>query len=273
MGSDLNLEPETARKFAKALRKERKRRGHTQDTLAAAVGCSRPTVTRYESGRHLPHRDLAQDFDNALGAGGYLVSLLPDPSAEQERLERLTKFVDMEGEARDIHQFQCQVVPALGQTEAYARSVLGASLPPKGAAEIDLLVQQRLHRQRLFDREDPVRIHFVVDESALRRMVGGTHVMLAQWEHLLKLSTHPGVRLQVMPFSEGAHAELVGSYTLMETESQGQILYLETLATGNIVTDPASIALTRQKFDSLAANSLSEKGTRAFLRGVIEEAR
>ncbi|MCK9870310.1 helix-turn-helix transcriptional regulator [Nocardiopsis dassonvillei] len=271
MGNQPDAPHPSAEKFAKALVQARKNGGLTQLDLAQAAGCSRPTVARYESGRHLPPADLAQAFDDALGAGDYLVSQLPHPSPERERMERLKRFVEMEKSASHIRQFQCQVVPGLQQTPEYARAVLGASIPPKGTAEIDLMVAQRLERQQILDQEHPPWLHFIIDEGALRRMVGSPTVMVDQWGHLLEATERTNITVQVMPFSEGAHADLIGSYTLMETELHGTIQYLETLATGNIVTDPSAIALARARFDSLATNALSEKTTRTLLRELIKE--
>ncbi|QKW32518.1 hypothetical protein HUT17_05145 (plasmid) [Nocardiopsis flavescens] len=134
------------------------------------------------------------------------------------------------------------------------------------------MAAQRLEQQQILDQEHPPGLHFILDEGALHRMVGSPKVMVQQWEHLLEATERTHITVQVMPFSEGAHAELADSSTLMETELHGTIQYPETLATGNIATNLPATALARARFDSLATNALSEKTVRTLLRELIKEA-
>ncbi|MEU0237713.1 helix-turn-helix transcriptional regulator [Nocardiopsis sp. NPDC006198] len=264
-------EKECAARFAQTLKDERKRRRLSQTDLGALIKYDRRTVGRYESGRYLPPLDWARALDEALGISLF-ASLLPHPQVEQERQERLTKYVDIEQNvATALKQLQVQVVPALLQTERYARTVLAASIPQKGPVDIDRMTLARLKRQEVFNREDPLPAHFVLDEGAARRLMGGPALMVEQWKHLLASIDNPYITVQVLPHAEGAHAALLGSYTLLETVTQGDVLYMETMVTGTVVTDIPEVGVARQIFDSLMARALSPAGTRAFLEGLIKK--
>lgn len=272
MARELTPEEQTyATKFAEALKSERRKRGLSQEQLGALINRSRATVTRYESAQHLPPPGFADDLDACFGTKLF-ASLLPGTSREQQ--DRLTKYVEIEqNDTEQIKQWQPQVVPALIQTPEYAREVIAASLPPKPAPEIERLVQGRLERQQLFSRENPIPAHFILDEGAARRLVGGPEVMAGQWSYLREQAEHPYITIQVLPHSQGAHAALMGAYTLLETRMQGPALYLETMVTGSVFTDIEHVTAARQRMDSLMARSLSPAETIRFFDKLTAESR
>ena len=55
----------------------------------------------------------------------------------------------------------------------------------------------------------------MIDESALRRPLGGVEAMRAQLRHLIEVTEYPRVTLQVMPFSRGGHPAAGGSFTVL----------------------------------------------------------
>ena len=78
---------------------------------------------------------------------------------------------------------------------------------------MEIGVRVRLARQRrLMDPDDPLELVVVVDETALRREVGGVEVMRAQLRHLIEAAALPTVTLQVMPFSVGSHYSMDGCF-------------------------------------------------------------
>ena len=273
MSRELTPEEQTyAAKFAKALKSERRKRSLNQEQLGAHITRSRATVARYESGKHLPPTDFASALDECLKTNELFASLLPHNDREQQ--DRLTKYVEIEqNHAEQLKQWQPQVVPALGQTPEYAREVIAASLPPKPTPEIERLVQGRLERQQLFSREKPIPAHFVLDEGAARRLVGGPEVMAGQWSYLREQAENPYITIQVLPHSQGAHAALMGAYTLLETRTQGPALYLETMVTGSVFTDIEHVTAARQRMDSLMARSLSPAETIRFFDKLTAESR
>lgn len=68
--------------FAQALRQRRLEAGMTLTELATRVHYSKGQLSKVERGIKAPSRDLARLCDAVLGAGGALVALLPDVSAD-----------------------------------------------------------------------------------------------------------------------------------------------------------------------------------------------
>jgi hypothetical protein len=124
-------------------------------------------------------------------------------------------YVGLEVAAKLIRTYEVLFVPGLLQTEAYARAVVQFGktfLPPE---EIEQRVALRVTRQQILTRANPVRLWAVIDESILKRPIGGRDAMCEQIEQLLKVSQQPNVTLQVMPFSSGGYPSAGGAFTIM----------------------------------------------------------
>ena len=148
-------------------------------------------------------------------------------------------FVGLEQATSLIRTYELQFVPGLFQTDDYARAVtvLGHRVAPP--SEIERRVSLRMQRQDLLTAEDSPRIWAVIDESALRRPVGGRAVMRAQLRRLIGVAESlPRVTLQVMPFSQGGHPAAGGSFTIMRFAEPDlpDIVYIEQL-TGALYLD------------------------------------
>jgi len=115
------------------------------------------------------------------------------------------RYLGLEATASLIRTYEVQFVPALLQTEEYARTI----------ARRDEAAR-RVERQQLLTRPHPPKLWAVVDEAALRRPVGGRRVMRDQLESLLAVVTKaPNVRLQVLPLSAGRHVAAGGPFTIL----------------------------------------------------------
>jgi hypothetical protein len=147
-------------------------------------------------------------------------------------------YVGLEQATSLIRTYELQFVPGLFQSEDYARAVTVLGHRSAPASEIDRRVLLRLQRQELLAAQDPPRIWAVIDESALRRPVGGRDVMRAQLRHLVEVADLPRVTLQVMPFSQGGHPAAGGSFTILRFAEPDlpDIVYIEQL-TGALYLD------------------------------------
>lgn len=128
--------------------------------------------------------------------------------------EWFSAFVSLESESQVIRAYEPHYVPGLLQTEGYARAVLRAGMPQAPEEEIQRQVALRLERQAVLNRNEPPMLWVVVDETVLRRPIGGAEVMREQLDHLVQLASHPNVTLQIMPFSVGPHPAMYGPFHL-----------------------------------------------------------
>jgi transcriptional regulator with XRE-family HTH domain len=165
--------------------------------------------------------------------------------------EAVTYF-QYEANASIIRQVALNQIPGLLQTEEYARALSNAyGIDGKHA---DRLWESRKERRELFERVDPPETFFIVDESALRRVVGGIQTMGRQIDHLVAMSQRVDVSIQVLQFSLGAHSALAGPFILLEfpAENDPDVIFIETTLGDTLYRDhPQITARYRQQFWAL----------------------
>ena len=138
-------------------------------------------------------------------------------------------FLGFESSASVIYMFQPLLVPGLLQDEDYTRAVLkayGGSVPDKRVEE---LIELRMRRQELLDRQDPPEMYVIVDEAVLHRWVGGRTVMRHQLNRLKDEAARSNLTLDVVPFSAGEHPGMKGPFTILEfaDDRDEDVLFLE----------------------------------------------
>jgi transcriptional regulator with XRE-family HTH domain len=231
------------------LRGLREAAGISPDQAGYEIRASRSKISRLEHGRvGFKERDvsdlltlygvtddqqrarmlqLAQQANNQ-GWWAKYDDVLPDWFETYVGLEQATSL---------IRTYELQFVPGLFQTAEYARAV--TVLGHRGAApeEIDRRVGLRLKRQQLLAGSEP-RVWAVIDESALRRPLGGREAMRAQLRYLIEVAALPHVTLQVMPFERGGHSAAGGSFSILRFDEPDlpDIVYIEQL-TGALYLD------------------------------------
>jgi len=125
-------------------------------------------------------------------------------------------YLGLEASATIIRQFQNLVIPGLLQTPDYARVVIDLFSDDDKLDEVNILVQTRVERQRRLTEEPGPKMFFVVDESTIRRLIGGPAVMREQLNRLKELNAKPNISIQVIPFGRGAHVGMRESFEVME---------------------------------------------------------
>ena len=132
-------------------------------------------------------------------------------------------------------------------------------------------MEARLARQKaLFsDRREPPGVHALLDESVLRRQVGGPVAMREQLSKLAEIVGWPNVTVQVLPFSAGTHPGMDGEFVIIDfpDADDDPFVYEEGLF-GDIYTEtPEEIARYRLAFDHAAADSaLSQADSVSMIR-------
>jgi hypothetical protein len=179
----------------------------------------------------------------------------------EERLnENLLNFVAFENDATELCGYQPTVVPALLQTEAYARFATSSmvGLPPDDPA-VWRLVDVRLRRQEMLlarlDGASPPTLSQVIDESVLHRPIGGAEVMEAQLDHLMAMAERPGIQVVVLPVRMSVHPGLGGAFELLTFADSRDIdvVLIETAATDFLLTDPGVTRMYRRIMTDLLA--------------------
>lgn len=183
-------------------------------------------------------------------------------------------YVSLEGAAGLIRSYEPHFVPGLMQTEEYAYGVMeSGAIGQTRPEDIERHLALRMQRQELLTREDAPRFWVVMDETALRRPVGGPEVMRAQIDKLLEVTKLPNVTLQIAPFSSGPHAGTYGPFVLFRfaVPELPDMVYSEYLAGAVYLDARAEVATHLEVMDRMAAQAATAHRTNEILLDLRKE--
>jgi transcriptional regulator with XRE-family HTH domain len=271
------------RRLGSELRRLRESQSIKLEEVAGQLGLAPSTLSRIETGK-APTRT------------SYLTGMLElygvsDPSQRQVLLDMAKEghrkgwwaiwdgvlptgfgiYVGLEAEAASLRDYEAQVVHGLLQTEDYARAVMSTVRRRQTAEEIDRLVDLRMQRQAVLTRTDPLDLWMILDEAVLRRMVGPSHVMRDQLEHLHEASQWPNITIQVLAFDSGLHVGLGGSFTIIEfpERSDPDVVYTEGVTGQAYIEEREREVRGRvEAFDVLRAAALPPANSARLIRSI-----
>lgn len=179
-------------------------------------------------------------------------------------------FIGLEGAASAIRTYEVQYVPGLLQTDSYARALIRQGHPHADEDEIQARLSVRAARRDHLAKT--LTLWAIVDEAALRRLVGGPGVMRAQLEHLLEVTNRPNVTVQVLPFSRGAHAA-GGPFTLLRFDEPTlpDVVYIEHLDSAIYVDKPEETDRYMRIMDRLCVQASTPAASRELLERALAE--
>lgn len=179
------------------------------------------------------------------------------------------RYVGFEMEAQSIKIFQDKVVPGLLQTERYMRAVFERATPALSLTAIEHNVQVRLERQRLLLANESATLDAIIDESVLRRAIGGAEVMREQIESILERMAVERTDIRVLPLSGQEHAIPLSTFTILDFSSSPSIVYIDT-AGGGVFEEGLSVETSyRTIFLNLKQSSFEPEKTTLFLHNLI----
>lgn len=166
-------------------------------------------------------------------------------------------YLGMETGAAEVWSYQTELIPGLLQTPSYAEAIL-ALRPNRTPDEIERLVKLRINRQQRLTSEGPLSLRAVINEAALRRVVGGPDVMRDQFRRLTDVATLSNVTVQVLPFTAGAHRGMRGAFTALRfPEEPMNTVYFEMYDAALYVEAPKEVQRFTNNFEELARQSIT----------------
>jgi hypothetical protein len=187
---------------------------------------------------------------------------------------RLIQLIEYESASFIIRNFQPMLIPGLLQTEEYAAAMIRNLDSQVTEQELKTGIEMRMKRQQVLKQPEMPLMFFIMDEAAVRRLVGGKEAMRRQIKRLLEESDKPTVTIEVVPFSAGAHPGMQGPFMLFEfpDAADDDALYLEGPNDIRLNRDDAEeISRFRERFEALRGLSLGPQGSSDLLRGLLEE--
>ncbi|MFJ9637559.1 helix-turn-helix domain-containing protein [Streptomyces sp. NPDC101178] len=268
------------------LRDLRIRRNLTLRQVALSTLCSVAGLSRFERGDRLPQRE---QLDGMLTLYGV------DSLDERRRILKtwqaadrpswwheyrdimppwLQSLFDLERSADLIKTFEARIVPGLLQTPEYAKAIMRTGMDGGSDQEIDRRVQLRMKRQQLLHAADGPKLWAILDESVLRRQVGGSAVMGEQLRHLVDMASRPNLTIQVLPMDAHAYGDVGAPVTVMRfaERSLPDVVYLEQLSGGQYLRREDDNERYRHLLNHLAAAAEEPDRTEGILHRILEHA-
>lgn len=258
------------RELGKRLRDLRLQRDETVEQVAEKLLCSATKVSRLETGARRPSlrdvRDLCQLYGVDEATSAEFMTLAREARAQgwwtQYDDLKLDPYIGLEQEATAITCYSMYYVPALLQTEEYARAIIKAIAPKMDPAVLQQRVEARLRRQELLEQDKRPRYRALLDEAVLHRPVGGSATMAAQLDKVLEIEREGMATIHVIPFDVGAHAAADSLFVLLEFAEDSNlspVVFVEGLTAHQYLERREDIARYREAVENLRDTALSPR--------------
>jgi hypothetical protein len=189
--------------------------------------------------------------------------------------EDYQQFIGLEHEAMSVAIWHVDVVAGLLQTETYARHIISSysRVEPITPGMIGRLVRVRMQRQQVLDREG-LQLSIVLDESVLRRRIGGDAVMYEQLQRLASDADRPNLTLRILPL-DAQHTVFGESFVIFgfgeDSDAVLQdVVSTEHLRSGFTLEGERETYLHRIAFQMLAEASLDPVASKALILETAE---
>jgi hypothetical protein len=250
--------------FGRQMRRMREAKGAKQETIAHLTKVSGPQVSRIEAGKKRATRPFVEIADDYLEAGGSLISLWEDLNKDGHPVPLWFDWPQVEADAAMLVCWQHSVIPGLAQTPAYALAILRGNQEAADA---------RLRRQAILTGEDgaaSATLVLLIDEQALRRLVGTSETMKEQLEHLVGMSMLPNVTLQVV-LGSGEHDGNMGAFVVATMEDRSEVAYVETAIRGITTDNPSELSILARTLVDLRSRALTQQMSCELIGKIIRE--
>jgi transcriptional regulator with XRE-family HTH domain len=252
------------------LRRGRQAAGFSsQDALASQLRFDRSVIAKVETGERLPSVEV-------LAAWCEACQLDPELSGRMTALARRAGglvpewfggWLEAEREAHTLRLWSPLLIPGLLQNVDYARALfLGAGVSEDEAAG---LADARMERQLILGRREPPQVIAVIDETALRRLIGSAEIMAAQLEYVAAVAEQVNVTVHVLP-AVGANAGLFGTFTLASGDSMPDTLVLDSIE-DRVTQDRGLVRRASVVFDHVRRDVLPRVPSHDLILRVAEE--
>ncbi|AWS49005.1 transcriptional regulator [Streptosporangium sp. 'caverna'] len=185
----------------------------------------------------------------------------------------IVDYAWLESRAQQIRSFDALVIPGLLQTQHYMEAMIRAEDSDASPDQINRWIEFRRTRQQVMMAKDAPNFVAVLDEAALRRLVGGSEVMRDQLDQLAAAAGQTNTEIRVLPLTAGAHASPDGSFRIFELpEPYPAVAYVPSPA-GAIYAEAEAADRLKLKFDRICHDSLTARKSIELITAIAEDLR
>ncbi|KJY42146.1 DNA-binding protein [Streptomyces sp. NRRL B-1568] len=273
------------RELGKELRRLRERKGYTTKAAAEAIESSETKLNRVESGHNQLPR--VRDLEDLLELYG-----VTDP-ADREHLLMLHRdsvspdwyrpyqnylpsgqlvYMGLESDASAMRAWHSHFVFGLLQSESYTRALFTTAKPvhERTTDFVESNVTLRMKRKEIAQGR-AMEMRVILDESALRRVIGGPDVMREQYEEIEKLASLDHVTVQILP-QKLATYRASENFVLLDFDGGLEPVVMQDSPAVMTISDKASeVWMHARKFDAMREGALAPAHTPEFLHRLARE--
>jgi transcriptional regulator with XRE-family HTH domain len=264
------------RRLAAELQRLRAASHRTLEEVADYLECSPAKISRIENGQVTVRIQDARELLDLYGVDGERRETLLQMVRQARSKGWWSPYTDLldegaqtllslEDEASAILSYETNLVTALLQTRSYAWEMLSAW----NDVRLDLVqrkVELKMARQHVLGRPEAPQLDVVLDESALRRVVGTPEVMAEQYRRLAATADHGNVRIRVLPFDAGSHQAMGFPFQIFEFAGDDpHIVFVELLSGSQCFESAEEVGRYRAAFNQVSDRALDPVQSRRFI--------
>lgn len=252
----------------------REREQLTQKELGEMVGYSAAAISALETGAQPASDEMLIKLEAVIGGGLGIFEVARELVQLDKFPVQFRDFIALERRALTLSVFEPYVINGLFQTESYAHALIAGGFPALPDERVVELVEARMKRTALFDRDPAMLIELILDESALMRGIGSPAIMRVQLEQLAVLAQRRNVNLQVLPLNGGLLGEQAGArggLTLLESGDHEHLVYMESQDESLLISDPAKVSMYSQRYAKIRAQALGPHESLGLIKRLAGE--
>ncbi|WP_040780588.1 helix-turn-helix domain-containing protein [Nocardia pneumoniae] len=280
------------RMLGRQLRELRIKSGVSAEAARKALDVGKQTLWRMETGQSVRLYPLfIERLCKLYKASDEQTAILLDLVEETKHTEwwyhyddaipkGFSHYVGLEAAARRVFSYQTTLLPGLLQTNEYRRALIWVDYPTMPGPEVERRIEVFTRRKARLDSDsDPLSLNVIIDESALRRPIGGRSVMGDQVAHLARVSEHSNISVLVVPLESEAYPGLrVGPFVMLEFPkhptahlTEPPIIYMQGFTGDLYLEKPEEVRGYRHAWADIERSALDEAHSRSLLRKIAKE--
>ncbi|GGZ13844.1 transcriptional regulator [Streptomyces inusitatus] len=276
------------RELGKELRKLREGKGLTLQDVTGELGFSFTKLARVEIGENdLPRvADLEalmdlydigmarEDRETLLQLHRESLSKEPWTPYKAFMPSKMPTYRGLEQDARAMRAFQPSLVYGLLQTEAYTRALYSIAKPvdETNSEYVEQNIRLRMERKELITRSDsPLELRVILDETAVRCMVGGPGIMREQHDEIVELNRLDHVTIQILPHDVVSYRAESNFVILDFSEVLAPVVQVDMPNTISVTDERREVQRNIRRFDAMRESALPPARTAEFLQQLARQ--
>ncbi|MEU8202961.1 helix-turn-helix transcriptional regulator [Streptosporangium sp. NPDC049046] len=253
MSDEIPPDPGSPRaRFGAEMRRLREAAQLSQAAVGRRLGCTQTQVSRLESAARTPSKSDAERLDVLFGSDGstYFTDLREHIVARHGGPVWFMSWAqEVEPFALVLRSWDPLLIPGLLQTEAYARAIF-KNAPRITPEELEERVKARMWRKKILEGDNPPLFLVLIDESVLRRNVGGPEVMREQLTYLLEVAQQPSVSVQLV--DRLCLSGMVGPFMIAKLpDNQPDAAHAGSAMEGQVSADPSVVTSIWNRYEAI----------------------